>query len=168
MWMRCLKPLYGDRLTHADAPWPLLGERGEVYEQWVSVETQGARTLDEDPADRAYAFHRSLRGLNAFLTAYSLAFGASEVYPIGTRDIGRVMIRGMYDSDGKWGNAGPFFMHMEHWVKPAAKKSLAELTLKIDPAVQTVKNDYPFHSVPNCGSTGLFARREAETRSAES
>lgn len=43
------------------------------YEQWVTLETQGAIADGEDPEDMGYAFHRCLRFFNVFIQAVMVA-----------------------------------------------------------------------------------------------
>lgn len=89
-----------------------------LYEQWVTLETPACLLSDEDPGDGAYALHRSLRTLNAFLQAFAIARQKDWVRPISARELRPVVAIGRINSGGDWSYQGPMLMH------PDAKSSL--------------------------------------------
>jgi hypothetical protein len=56
------------------------------YEQWVTLETPGALAVDENPADRAYAFHRCLRYFNFFIRSVMVATQDPRLRPVVQHD----------------------------------------------------------------------------------
>ncbi len=70
------------------------------YEQWVTLETQGAIAAGEEPEDKAYAFHRALNVFNVFIQAVMVATQDYRLRTVVAHDfrpaitVGALMIRG--------------------------------------------------------------------------
>jgi hypothetical protein len=106
---RALQRLYGER---ADVPPEVVTpDLGTSYEQWVSLETPGARLKSDRVTDPAFAFHRSLTALEAFLRAMDLAVSDPRVTTVTTHDLGPVVFRGAITKDGRWHRLGNLLMH---------------------------------------------------------
>jgi hypothetical protein len=110
---RVLQRFYGKRAD--EAPSVSLPPIGTTYEQWVSVETQGARLKSEREDDPAYAFHRCLVALNSFLMALDLAISDLRITSISTHEIGPVVLRGAFTERGQWIQLGELAMHPDSW-----------------------------------------------------
>jgi hypothetical protein len=110
---RVLQRFYGKRAD--EAPQVSLPPLGKSYEQWVSVETPGARLLSERQDDPAYAFHRCLIVLNSFLAALELAVSDLRITTISTHEIGPVVLRGAFTERGRWVRLTELAMHPDAW-----------------------------------------------------
>lgn len=88
-----------------------------AYEQWVSLETpsdalDGERT-DTDPA---YAFHRSLSVLNAFLLAHLVGFEHTVSRTVTTQDLAPMFFVGEFELDKtSWRFVTPMITHAENF-----------------------------------------------------
>lgn len=135
--------LYGSS-SHLSEANPLpYNPDGAAYEQWVSIETAGARLQWEAADDPAYAFHRAWYALSDFLASYIVAFGVLTVRPISTEDIGRLVLRGAYDRDGQWHALGPIIFHPERFdVYVGDRDQLAEIST-LSNAVTMVQGQHP-------------------------
>ena len=70
-------------------------------------------TTDESPSDAAYAFHRSLGGLNRFLQVFALYRGDDWIRPISTRELRPIVIIGSLSLDDNWECLSLMLMHPE-------------------------------------------------------
>lgn len=69
---QALKRFYNYDLPH-ELPDRFAADKLADYEQWVTLETQGAIAAGEEPEDKGYTFHRCLRFFNLFIQAVMVA-----------------------------------------------------------------------------------------------
>lgn len=123
---------------------PPFGSGGGMYRQWVSVETPNSRLTWEPEVDDAFAFHRALRALNDFLTAYLWAFGDRPVRPVTTHDIGGIVVSGSYDDAGQWGDFGIILVHPDRIPAPVKVRDSESDFRHLARATRAVNLGFPF------------------------
>ncbi len=139
---RALQRFYGNRAD--EAPEVSLPPLGKSYEQWVSVETQGARLRSEREEDPAYAFHRCLIALNAFLAAMELAVSDLRVTTVSSHELGPVVLRGAYTEKGRWVQLNELAMHPDSWPAPNPPGPFADIEGQFVDAMNGLRMGRPF------------------------
>jgi hypothetical protein len=139
---RVLQRFYGN---HADdAPEVSLPPLGKSYEQWVSVETQGARLKSEREEDPAYAFHRCLIALNGFLAAMELAVSDLRITTVSSHELGPVVLRGAYTEEGRWVQLNELAMHLDAWPVPSPPGPFEDISGQFVDALNGLRMGRPF------------------------
>src|SRR5436190_17590354 len=114
------------------------------YEQWVSLETPAALLVGEDPADGAFAFHRCLSALDAYLQAFALARDENLVRPISSRELRPIVIVGELSLDGRWTLQSPMLMHADAKSRPLSSRSANEYAESLNRAMEIMLRGNPF------------------------
>ena len=145
MWLgdptRALQGFYGDT-TDSSLEVSLPPVRS--YEQWVTLETPGARLKSEAVSDPAYAFHRSLSALNLFLAAMDLAVSDVRIATISTHELGPVVFRGAWTQAGTWVRLGDLIMHPDSLPFSGTPVPFASVATQVDSAFHDLVGGRPF------------------------
>ncbi len=147
---------YGEDLGGPDTEDP------HLYEQWISLETPAAPLRDESPSDGAYAFHRCLWALNAFLQAFALARSDSRVRPISSRELRPIVAIGSLSKDGTWAYSGPMLMHPDAKTRPVTRRLVAEHAQSLNEALDVILNASPFVRAQQWRARGERRRYEGD------
>jgi hypothetical protein len=115
-----------------------------LYEQWVSLETPAVLLVGEDRADGAYAFHRGMSALDAYLKAFALARNDNLVRPISSRELRPIVIVGALSLGGEWTLHGPMLMHPDGKVRLLSSRSAAEHAETLNTAMEVMLRGNPF------------------------
>lgn len=114
----------------------------EIYEQWVTIETQACRLQWE--TDEPYSFHRSLRYRNIFLAAYSIKFGDDQISPVATSELGWIVTRGYRDDRKQWHYDGPILMHPDRMPGVPPERKPQERAADLSNAIESVVHNHPY------------------------
>jgi hypothetical protein len=146
LWMgdptAALQRFYGDRA--AEAPDVIVPSIDKTYEQWISLETPGARLRSESKDDPAFAFHRCLSALNTFLAALDLAVSDLRISTISTHDVGPVVLRGAITKAREWVRVGDLVMHPEALPFPPQTVPFEAIKKQFDSATDDLRYGRPF------------------------
>ena len=137
-----LRAFFGGRASEDDLAVDLPPIRS--YEQWVTLETPGARLTSENPTDRAYAFHRCLGALNAFLMAMDFSVTDQQISTVTTHELGLVVFRGAWTMAGRWKRLGILMMHPEGWPSEPTPISFEKLRPQFDRILGDLISGRPF------------------------
>jgi hypothetical protein len=114
------------------------------YEQWVTLETPSGLLASEDAEDGSYAFHRSLRALNTFLTGLDLAVSDIRISSVSTREIGPVVFCGALPRDKNWVRVLDLFMHPDSFPFPLKLESLDSIKGQLASTFEDLRGGRPF------------------------
>lgn len=141
-----IEALYGVAIHFDGSRLPRFGGDGTAYEQWVTLETAATRLVWEPAEDEAYAFHRCVSALEAFIEAYIVAFGMLNVVPLRTQDVGYVVWHGSFDHDNVWSPIGPVLMHIEQLPAYLEPRHIQDEAGRFNDAVEAVSGGHPMVS----------------------
>jgi hypothetical protein len=100
--------------------------------------------VGENPADGAYAFHRRLTALNAYLQALALARDDNLVRQISSRELRPIVIVGALSRDGDWTIQGPMLMHPDATARRSSSRPVARHAGNLNRAMDTMLRGNPF------------------------
>lgn len=98
----------------------------------------------EDPADGAYAFHRSLSALNVYLQAFALARDVDAVRPVSARELRPIVIIGTLALGEDWKPWSEMLMHPDAKERPLGRRSVGQHTAGVNKAMETILAWNPF------------------------
>jgi hypothetical protein len=115
------------------------------FEQWVSLETQGAITKGEDPADKGFTFHRCLTIFNLFIRAVMIATHDFRLRTVVAQDfrpaivIGAIPLKG-----GEWRNVSDMMVFPDFPSKIAMVNKPPFSGEQLNEGIKSVEHNAPF------------------------
>jgi hypothetical protein len=131
----------------------------EGFEQWVTLETQATLLAGEDPADKAYAFHRCLRTLNHFLMALAIASGDIRIRTLDSHELRPAVFIGAITQDREWHYVQTLLMHPEavpEWFQLVRKPLDPNI---LNAALQALANFQPYLATARWRARAQYARK---------
>lgn len=115
------------------------------YEQWVTLETQGAIAAGENPKDKAYTFHRCLRVFNVFIEAVMVATQDFRLRTVVAQDFKPAVTVGAITlSDKRWHHLTDMMMFPDFPYKQTMVSKPPFSEAEFRDGLSRVQNNAPF------------------------
>lgn len=141
---QALKRFYGYDLPEGLAD-RFAEDKLKEHEQWVTLETPGAIAELEDPADKAFAFHRCLAFFNHFIQAVMVATNDFRLRTVVAQDFRPAVVVGAITfADRKWRHVTDMMLFPEFPYQQAMLDKPSFNETQFQQGLELVRNNAPF------------------------